>query len=87
MVNFGFIFFLALGGIVISFFLLRKEKKGFFYAILMISFFVPLFFAESYLFGFFMPFQWFIYYLTPAMAIFAAVSVVFVEEKFLVVLH
>ena len=83
MTNFGFIFFLALGGIVVSFFVLRKEKKGFFYAILMISFFVPLFFAESYLFGFFMPFQWFNYYLTPAMAIFAAVSVVFIEEKFL----
>ena len=49
----------------------------------MISFFVPLFFAESYLFGFFMPFQWFVYYLTPAMAIFAAVSVVFIEEKLL----
>ena len=83
MVNFGFIFFLALAGIVISFFFLRKAKKLFSYAILMISFFVPLFFAESYLFGFFMPFQWFIYYLTPAMAIFAAVSVVFIEEKFL----
>lgn len=82
LVNFGFILFLALGGIVISFFVLRKEKKGFFYAILMLSFFVPLFFAESYLFGFFMPFQWFNYYLTPAMAIFAAVSVVFIEEKF-----
>jgi len=82
MINFGFILFLALGGIVISFFLLRKEKKGFFYAVLLISFFVPLFFAESYLFGFFMPFQWFNYYLTPAMAIFAAVSVVFIWDKF-----
>src|SRR5208283_5018052 len=82
MVNFGFIFFFAIGGIVVSFFLLRKEKKLFSYAILMISFFVPLFFAESYLFGFFMPFQWFVYYLTPAMAIFAAVSVVFIQEKF-----
>ena len=82
-VNFGFIFFLALGGIGISYFILRKEKKGFSYAILMISFFVPLFFAESYLFGFFMPFQWFIYYLTPPMAIFAGVSVVFLQENFL----
>jgi hypothetical protein len=48
----------------------------------MIIFFVPLFFAESYIFGLFMPFQWFIYYLTPPMAILAAVSVVFIEEKF-----
>jgi hypothetical protein len=83
MVNFGFIFFLALGGIVVSYFVLKRQKKGLSYAILMISFFVPLFFAESYLFGFYMPFQWFIYYLTPAMAIFAGVSVVFIEEKFL----
>jgi hypothetical protein len=51
---------------------------------LMLSFFVPLFFAESYLFGFYMPFQWFIYYLTPPMAIFAAVSLAFMEEKFAV---
>jgi hypothetical protein len=83
MYDFGFIFFLALGGIVISYFFLRKEKNLVFYVILMLSFFVPLFFAESYTFGFYMPFQWFIYYLTPPMAIFAAVSVGFIEEKFL----
>jgi len=83
MYNFGFVFFLALGGIVISYFLLRKDKNLVFYVILMLSFFVPLFFAESYFFGFYMPFQWFVYYLTPPMAIFAAVSVAFVEEKFL----
>jgi len=83
MYNFGFIFFLGLAGIVISYFSLRKEKKLIFYVILMISFFVPLFFAESYVFGFYMPFQWFMYYLTPALAIFAAVSVVFIQEKFL----
>ena len=82
MVNFGFIFFLALGGIAVSYFVLRRQKKGFSYAILMISFFVPLFFAESYLFGFFMPFQWFIYYLIVPMAIFASVSLVFMQEKF-----
>ncbi|MGA2386527.1 MAG: hypothetical protein ABSG33_08340 [Candidatus Bathyarchaeia archaeon] len=83
MYNFGFIFFLGVAGIAISYFLLRKEQKLISYVILMLSFFVPLFFAESYLFGFFMPFQWFMYYLTPPLAIFAAVSVVFFEEKFL----
>ncbi len=82
MVNFGFIFFFALSGIFVSYYLLRKQKKLVFYAILMIIFFVPLFFAESYIFGLYMPFQWFIYYLTPAMVIFAAVSMVFIEEKF-----
>ena len=82
MVNFGFIFFFALSGIFISYYLLKRQKKLIFYAILMLIFFVPLFFAESYIFGLYMPFQWFIYYLTPPMAIFAAVSLVFIEEKF-----
>ena len=82
MVNFGFIFFFALSGIFVSYYLLKRQKKLIFYVILMLIFFVPLFFAESYLFGLYMPFQWFIYYLTPPMAIFAAVSIVFIEEKF-----
>ena len=82
MVNFGFIFFLGLAGIVISYFILKQKKKPIFYLILLLSFFVPLFFAESYLFGFYMPFQWFIYYLTPSMAILAAVSLVFIMDKF-----
>jgi len=80
--NFSFIFFFALAGIFISYYLLKREKKLIFYAILMLVFFVPLFFAESYIFGLYMPFSWFIYYLTPPMAIFAAVSIVFIEEKF-----
>jgi hypothetical protein len=84
MVNFGFIFFFALSGIFISYYLLRIQKKLIFYVILMLSFFVPLFFAESYIFGLYMPFQWFIYYLTAPMAIFAAVSLAFIEEKFAV---
>jgi hypothetical protein len=82
MVNFGFIFFFALSGIFIAYRLLKVKKKPIFYLILLLSFFVPLFFAESYLFGLYMPFQWFIYYLTPPMAIFAAVSIVFIAEKF-----
>ena len=81
MINFGFIFFLALSGIFISYYILKKQKKLIFYVTLMLSFFVPLFFAESYLFGFYMPFSWFIYYLTPLMAILAAVSVVFIADK------
>ena len=83
MYDFGFIFFFALSGIFISYYLFKKQKKLIFYAILMLGFFVPLFFAESYIFGFYMPFQWFIYYLAPPMAIFAAVSVAFIEEKFM----
>ena len=84
MVNFSFIFFFALSGIFISYYLLKRQKKLIFYVILMLIFFVPLFFAESYIFGLYMPFQWFIYYLTPPMAILAAVSLAFIEEKFIV---
>ena len=82
--NFSFIFFFALSGIFISYYLLKIQKKLIFYVILVLIFSVPLFFAESYLFGLYMPFQWFIYYLAPPMVILAAVSLVFIEEKFTV---
>jgi hypothetical protein len=81
MINFGFIFFLALSGIVVSYYVLKKQKKFVLFLTLMLSFFVPLFFAESYLFGLYMPFNWFIYYLTPLMAILASISVVFITDK------
>ena len=82
MVNFGFVFFLALTGIFVSYYLLKKQKKLIFFVTLMLGFFVPLFFAESYLFGFYMPFGWFIYYLTPLMAVLGAVPIVFLADKF-----
>jgi hypothetical protein len=81
MTNFGFIFFFALSGIFVSYYVLKKQKKLIFFVTLMLSFFVPLFFAESYLIGFYMPFSWFIYYLTPLMAILGAVSIVFLADK------
>ncbi len=81
MINFGFIFFLALSGIFVSYYVLKKQKKLILFVTLMLSFFVPLFFAESYLFGLYMPFSWFIYYLTPLMAILASISVVFIADK------
>jgi hypothetical protein len=81
MVNFGFVFFLALAGIFVSYYTLKKRKKMIFFLTLMLSFFVPFFFAESYLVGLYMPFNWFIYYLTPFMVVFAAVPVVFLADK------
>jgi hypothetical protein len=81
MTNFGFILFLAIGGIAVSYYVLRKQKKPLYWLILMLSLFVPFFFAESYLVGLYMPFAWFIYYLTTPMAIFAAVSAVFLFDK------
>jgi hypothetical protein len=81
-VNFGFILFFALFGIFLAFFRLREEKKLSFYLLLSLNFFVPLFLSQSYLFGLYLPYQWFIYYLLPPLAIFAAVSFSFVIDLF-----
>ncbi len=81
MTNFGFIFFAALAGVGTSFYVLKKEKKMLYWLILALSLFVPFFFAESYLFGLYMPFSWFIYYITTPMAIFAAAAIVFAWDK------
>jgi hypothetical protein len=78
---FGFIQFFAIGGIGISYYLLKRQKKLILFVTLMLSLFVPLFFAESYVFGFLLPFEWFTYYLTPSIVILAAVCVVFIAEK------
>jgi asparagine N-glycosylation enzyme membrane subunit Stt3 len=78
---FGFIQFLAIGGIGISYYLLKRQKKLILFVTLMLSLFVPLFFAESYVFGFLLPFEWFTYYLAPPIVILAAVCVVFIAEE------
>jgi len=81
MTNYGFIFFAGLAGVGISFYLLRKHKKALFWFILALALFVPFFFAQSYLIGFYMPFAWFVYYITTPLAIFAAVTVVFALDR------
>jgi hypothetical protein len=81
MMNFGFVFVISLVGILIAFFNLRAKKEPLFFLILFMSFMVPFVLAESYLFGLYLPFQWFIYYLMPPMAILAAVSVSFAVDK------
>jgi hypothetical protein len=80
-VNFGFILLLALGGFYFAFKTLRAAKRTAFLIVLLVSFIVPFVFAYSYLFGLYLPFQWFIYYLAPPIAIFAAVTVVFLAQK------
>ena len=79
--NFGFVLFLAIAGVAVASYQLRKQKKPLIMLILTLSLLVPLFFAESHFFGLYMPFGWFIYYLTPAIVIFAAVSAVFLADK------
>jgi hypothetical protein len=60
---------------------LRAKKEPLLFLIMFLSFIVPLILAESYLFGLYLPFQWFIYYLTPPMAILAAVSIGFAADQ------
>jgi hypothetical protein len=81
MVNFGFIFVISLAGIVIAFLKLRTRKEPLFFLILFTSFIVPFVLAESYLFGLYLPFQWFIYYLMPPTVILAAVSISYAADK------
>jgi hypothetical protein len=81
MVNFGFVFIIALAGIFIAFFTLRAKKEPLFFLILFVSFLVPFVLAESYLFGLYLPFQWFVYYLLPPMAVLAAVSIGFAANQ------
>ena len=80
-VNFGFIILLAIGGFYLAFKILRSTKKTAYLLVLLLSFIVPFFFAYSYVIGFYLPFQWFIYYLAPPIVIFGAVTVVFLFQK------
>lgn len=79
--NFGFILFFAPVGVAVSCYLLLKQKKPLLTLVLMLSFLVPLFFTESYLLGFYLPFGWFVYYLMPSIVIFGAVAIVFFSDK------
>jgi hypothetical protein len=81
-VNFGFILFFAFFGVFFAFFKLKEEKKLSYFLLLSLSFFIPLFLSQSYLFGLYLPYQWFIYYLLPSLAIFAAVSFSFIIDLF-----
>jgi hypothetical protein len=81
-VNFGFILFFAFLGVFLAFFKLKEEKKLSFFLLLSLSLFVPLFLSQSYLFGLYLPYQWFIYFLLPPLAIFAAVTFSFIIDLF-----
>jgi len=81
-VDFGFILFFAFLGVFLAFFRLKEEKKLSFFLLLSLSLFVPLFLSQSYLIGLYLPYQWFIYYLLPPLAIFAAVTFSFIIDLF-----
>ncbi|MEM2108274.1 MAG: hypothetical protein QXL10_03200 [Candidatus Bathyarchaeia archaeon] len=81
MMNFGFILVLVIAGIFLALLRLRAEKQLTLFLSLFLSFLVPLILSQSHLFGLYLPFQWFIYYLTPPMAILAAVSLAYVINR------
>jgi len=81
MVNFGFIVFFAVGGSLLAFLNLRAKKMFIPYLLLISSLIIPFVLAESHLFGLYLPFQWFIYYLMPPLAIFAAVAFTLMIDK------
>jgi hypothetical protein len=80
-INFGFILFLAFFGIIITFMKLRKKSSLGIYLLLSLAFFIPLFFSQSYLVGIYLPYQRFVYYLLPSIAIFSAVSFGFILNQ------
>ncbi len=80
-VNFGFIFFACLIGVFVTFISMRRRKQLIPWFILFLSLVVPFILAESYVFGLFLPFQWFVYYLIPPLAIFAAAFLVFALDR------
>lgn len=84
MLNFGFIFVISIAGFVIAFLKLRAKKEPLFFIILLMSFIVPFVLAESYLFGLYLPFQWFIYYLMPPIVVLAAVTIGFAADQVVV---
>ena len=81
MVNFGFILFFAVGGSLLAFFSLRAKKKLIPYLILILSFIVPFVLSQSHLVELYLPYHWFIYYLMPPLAIFAAFSFALIIDK------
>lgn len=81
MTDYGFILFVGLAGVGVSFYVLWKQHKPIYWLILVLALFVPFFFAESYLVGLYMSFAWFIYYVTLPLAILAAVTLVFAVDK------
>ncbi|MCL1970538.1 MAG: hypothetical protein FWF66_03670 [Candidatus Bathyarchaeota archaeon] len=81
--NFGFVLLLGAAGLFVAVYKLWLEKKHVNNLTLTLSLIVPLILAESFIFGLYLPFHWFIYYIMPFLTIFAAVLLFFVAEKVL----
>lgn len=78
--SFGFALVFAFAGLFLALHKLRKEKKLSYFLILFLSLLIPLIFSQSYLFGLYLPYQMFTYFLLPPVAIFAAISLSYVID-------
>jgi hypothetical protein len=72
--TFGSTLFLALAGIPLTLVLLKKRKTLRVFPLLALWIAVPFFFSQSYLFGFFLNYERFIYFFATPIAIFAGVT-------------
>jgi hypothetical protein len=79
--SFGFVFVFGLLGVFVAFFNLRKQKRLTLFLILFLGLAVPFVLAESYLFGLYLPFGWFLYYLMPSLVVFSGAFLVFGFDK------
>ncbi|MDH5376079.1 MAG: hypothetical protein OEW95_09765, partial [Candidatus Bathyarchaeota archaeon] len=77
---FGAILFLALAGIPLTFLLLKRRKALSTYPLLILWLAVPFFLSQSYLFGLYVPYERFIYFLATPLAIFAGAIVYSIAE-------
>ncbi len=80
--SFGFLLIFAAVGAILAFFKLRKQKRLSYFLILSLSLIVPLFFSQSYLIGLYLPFQMFMYFLVPPLAVFGAVAFSYTIDLF-----
>jgi hypothetical protein len=74
---FGFVLLLGTAGLFVAVYKLWFEKKHVSNLTLVLSFIIPLVLMKSYIFGLYLPFQWFVYYVMPPLVIFAAVFLFF----------
>jgi len=70
--SFGFIVVFAFLGIPLTFYTSKRKEDLDFYVLLCLCLLVPLFFSQSYIFGILLPYDRFVYYLTPSAVVFAA---------------
>jgi hypothetical protein len=78
--DFGFLLIFAALGIVVGFFKCRENKTMGVFALLALSFFVPLILSQTYLIPLYLPFERFLYYIVPITAIFAGIAFTYIIE-------